>query len=46
MKIAIVGSRAVKEVDIGKYIASGCEIVSGGAIGVDSCAEDYAKSTD
>ena len=43
MKIAVVGSRDVTVADIGRYI-SGCkEIVSGGAVGVDSCAAEYAK---
>lgn len=43
MKIAIIGSRKIAEVDIEKYI-SGCqEIVSGGAAGVDSCAAKYAN---
>ena len=43
MKIAVVGSRNVKVIDIGKYISQGEEIVSGGAVGVDSCAAEYAK---
>ena len=44
MKIAVIGSRSVKISDIGKYISDADEIVSGGAVGVDSCAEEYAKS--
>ena len=44
MKIAAIGSRSVKISDIGKYISDADEIVSGGAVGVDSCAEEYAKS--
>ena len=43
MKIAVVGSRSILEIDIGTYISDGDEIVSGGAIGVDSCAAEYAK---
>ena len=43
MKIAIIGSRNVTVADIDKYISGGDEIVSGGAVGVDSCAVEYAK---
>ncbi len=43
MKVAIVGSREIKTVNVGKYVTEGDEIVSGGAIGVDTCAADYAK---
>lgn len=43
MKIAIVGSRNVTVSDIGRYISNVEEIVSGGAVGVDSCAAEYAK---
>ena len=43
MKVAVVGSRSVFVTDIGMYISDGDEIVSGGAIGVDSCAAEYAK---
>ena len=43
MKIAVIGSRNVTVADIGKYISGGEEIVSGGAVGVDSCAAEYAK---
>ena len=42
MKVAIVGSRSIIEVDIKKYVSNDDEIVSGGAIGVDSCAAEYA----
>jgi predicted Rossmann fold nucleotide-binding protein DprA/Smf involved in DNA uptake len=45
MRIAIVGSRNLTVEDIGKYLPDGvCEIVSGGAKGVDSCAAQYAKA--
>ena len=43
MKIAIVGSRNVTVSDIGRYISNAGEIVSGGAVGVDCCAAEYAK---
>ena len=43
MKIGIVGSRNIKEYDIGKYIPKETEeIVSGGAVGIDRCARRYA----
>ena len=43
MKIAIVGSRSVTVENIGAYIADAEEIVSGGAVGVDRCAAEYAR---
>lgn len=43
MKIAIVGSRSIKIDDFGIYISNDDEIVSGGAMGIDSCAAEYAK---
>ncbi len=43
MKIAVIGSRNIYIADIGKYISDCEEIVSGGAVGVDSCAAEYAK---
>ena len=43
MKIAVVGSRDITVTDIGAYIADCDEIVSGGAVGVDRSAEEYAK---
>ena len=44
MKIAVVGSRNLTNAEIDKYITEDVdEIVSGGAIGVDSCAAEYAK---
>ena len=43
MKVAVIGSRSIFAPDIGKYLSDGDEIVSGGAVGVDSCAEEYAK---
>ena len=44
MRIAIVGSRTITEVDIAKYISDCDEIVSGGAKGVDSCAARLTPS--
>ena len=43
MKIAIVGSRDITVTNLEDYISSNDEIVSGGAVGVDRCAADYAK---
>ena len=43
MKIAVIGSRNLQVNDIGKYVSEGDEIVSGGAVGVDSSAAEYAK---
>lgn len=43
MKVAVIGSRSVFATDIGMYISDGDEIVSGGAVGIDSCAAEYAK---
>ena len=43
MKLAIVGSRDISNIDIEKYIPTGVtEIVSGGAKGVDVLAKEYA----
>ena len=45
MKIAVIGSRNLAVDDIDKYIPAECEeIVSGGARGIDKCAEEYAKA--
>ena len=43
MKIAVIGSRSVTVSNIEKYISNADEIVSGGAVGVDTCATEYAK---
>ena len=44
MKVAVVGSRDIKTLDLEKYIPDTCtEIVSGGAKGVDHLAAAYAK---
>ena len=44
MKVAVVGSRAVTVENLEAYLPAGVsEIVSGGAVGVDSCAKEYAR---
>ncbi len=43
MKIAIIGSRKITAPDIEKYVSSCDEIVSGGALGVDTAAAEYAR---
>ena len=43
MKIAIVGSRSIQEINVEPYVLESDEIVSGGAKGVDRCAANYAK---
>ena len=44
MKMAILGSRNLTNIALEKYILDDVdEIVSGGAVGVDSCAAEYAK---
>ncbi len=43
MKIAIIGSRSIKALDIERYMESADEIVSGGAKGVDLLAAEYAR---
>ena len=44
MKMAILGSRNLTNIALEKYVLDHVdEIVSGGAVGVDSCAAEYAK---
>lgn len=43
MKIAIVGSRSIEDVNLSEFVSLVDEIVSGGAKGVDACAAKYAK---
>lgn len=44
MKVAVIGSRGILIDDLGKYLPKETtEILSGGASGVDSCAENYAR---
>ncbi len=45
MKVAIIGSRGLIVNNLEKYLPSETtEIVSGGARGIDACAEQYAKA--
>ena len=44
MKIAVVGSRNITASNLERYVSDGDEIVSGGAVGVDACAAEYAQS--
>ena len=43
MKIAVIGSRSILTADLDTYISDDDEIVSGGAVGIDSCAAEYAE---
>ena len=44
MKIAIIGSREIDNINLDKHLPPDCdEIVSGGARGVDTLAANYAK---
>lgn len=43
MKVAVIGSRTICEIPLEEYLPAGTtELVSGGARGVDRCAEAYA----
>lgn len=43
MKIAIIGSRTLTNVDVSKYVPDGVTgIISGGARGIDTLAEKFA----
>ncbi len=45
MRVAIVGSRNLVVNNLGKYIPNDVtEIVSGGAVGIDRCAREFARS--
>lgn len=45
MKVAVIGSRNITDIDLGQYLPKGTdEIVSGGAKGVDACAAAYARA--
>lgn len=45
MKLAIIGSRSIKELNLSNYLPCGVtEIVSGGAIGPDRIAAEYARN--
>jgi len=44
MKLLIAGSRSIRTFDLSPYISSEVElIISGGADGIDTVAEEYAK---
>ena len=44
MKVAVIGSRTLKIKNLAKYLPSDVtELVSGGAMGVDSSAREYAN---
>ena len=44
MRLAVIGSRGANVEDLGKYLPPGVtEIVSGGARGIDRCAQAYAQ---
>ncbi len=45
MKVAVVGSRTLQDVDLAAYIPPEAEeIITGGAYGIDTLAEQYANS--
>ena len=45
MKVAIIGSRSIKSADISKRIPPDTTlIISGGAVGIDTLAEQYADA--
>lgn len=45
MKIAVIGSRSLKINNLEKYLPENTtEIVSGGAVGIDTCAKIYVKT--
>jgi len=45
MKVAVIGSRSLSIPDLGKYLPpETTEIVSGGAVGADTSAREYANA--
>lgn len=43
MKVAVIGSRSITNIDIERYIPKGITLlITGGAIGIDTVAEKYA----
>ena len=46
MRVAVVGSRSIKRLNIGEDMPTGVTgIISGGAVGVDTIAAEYARET-
>ena len=46
MKVAVIGSRSIKNFDLGAFLPEDTtELVSGGASGVDTVAQKYADKT-
>ena len=44
MKLAIIGSRTLTDIALDRYVHEEVEeIVSGGAVGIDRCAAEYAR---
>lgn len=44
MKVAVIGSRGLQIDNLQEYLPENTdEIVSGGAVGIDSCAKEYAN---
>ena len=44
LRVAVIGSRGIKQADLARYLpAETAMLISGGATGVDTLAEDYAK---
>ncbi len=44
MRVAVIGSRTIKGIDLGHYLpASTRAIITGGAAGVDTCAMHHAR---
>ncbi len=44
MKVAVIGSRGLSVNNLEDYLPEGVtEIVSGGAVGIDTCAKNYAN---
>lgn len=43
MRVAVIGSRTLTISNLGDYLPENtCEIISGGAVGIDQCARRYA----
>ena len=44
IKLAVVGSRSLNQIDLSRYLSGNVtEVISGGATGVDTLAESYAR---